>query len=144
MIEALRAKHPPGPEDPFGPNPGPRNGSIPSPDDLINALNSFKPETAPGISSWTCHLVKLAINQSPAVLSVLHTLTGFIAAGKVPAQPMLCSSRLVALFKPDGGYRPIEVGDIIYRLATKAILRHSMPPDFLSSLSDLESAPKWE
>jgi hypothetical protein len=44
---------------------------------------------------------------------------------------MLCASRLTPLRKPDGGLRPIAVGDMIYRLATKAIVRHSNRRDFL-------------
>jgi hypothetical protein len=44
---------------------------------------------------------------------------------------MWCTSRLIALSKPDGGIRPIAVGELIYRLCTKAILRHSLKPDFL-------------
>jgi hypothetical protein len=44
---------------------------------------------------------------------------------------MLCSSRLTALLKPDGRYRPIAVGELIYRLCTKALLRHIFRPDFL-------------
>jgi hypothetical protein len=61
----------------------------------------------------------------------LHTLTGLIVTGTAPGQPMLYSSRLTALLKPDGGYRPIAVGELIYRLCTKAILRHIFRPDFL-------------
>jgi hypothetical protein len=44
---------------------------------------------------------------------------------------MLCASRLTPLRKPDGGLRPIAVGDMIHRLATKAIVRHSNRRDFL-------------
>jgi hypothetical protein len=40
-------------------------------------------------------------------------------------------AELTPLRKPDGGLRPIAVGDMIYRLATKAIVRHSNRRDFL-------------
>jgi hypothetical protein len=69
--------------------------------------------------------------RSPVVLKALHTLTGLIAAGTAPGQSMLCSSRFTTLLKPDRGYRPIAVGELIYRLCTTAILRHSFRPDFL-------------
>jgi hypothetical protein len=93
----------------------------------------FKPDTTPGISGWTHHLLGVAL-RSPVVLKALHTLTGLIAAGTAPAQSMLCSSRLTALLKPDEGYRPIAVGELVYWLCTKAILRHSLRPDVPSSL----------
>jgi hypothetical protein len=67
----------------------------------------------------------------PAFLKAIHTLTGLIVAGTAPGQAMLCASRLTPLRKPDGGLRPIAVGDMIYRLATKAIIRHSNRRDFL-------------
>lgn len=130
VVESLRAKHPAGPPTPFGSTAGPRNGEIPSEDILLAAFKSFKPDTAPGISGWTHHLLAVAL-RSPVVLKALHTLTGLIAAGTAPGQSMLCSSRLTALLKPDGGYRPIAVGELVYRLCTKAILRHSFRPDFL-------------
>jgi hypothetical protein len=130
VVEALRAKHPAGPPLPFGTTAGPRNGEIPPEETLLAAFKSFKPDTAPGISGWTHHLLAVAL-RSRVVLKALHTLTGLIAAGTAPAQSMLCSSRLTALIKPDGGYRPIAVGELVYRLCTKAILRHSSRPDFL-------------
>jgi hypothetical protein len=52
--------------------------------------------------------------RSPTVLKALHTLTGLIAGGTAPGQSMLCSSRLTPLVKPDGGYRPIAVGELVY------------------------------
>jgi hypothetical protein len=44
---------------------------------------------------------------------------------------MLYASKLTPLRKPDDGLRPIAVGDMIYRLATRAITRHSNRRDFL-------------
>ncbi len=40
-------------------------------------------------------------------------------------------SHCVSIKKRDGGLRPFGVGEIIYRLASKAILRHSFRPDWL-------------
>jgi hypothetical protein len=130
VVEALRAKHPAGPPLPFGTTAGPRNGEIPPADTLLAAFKSFKPDTAPGISGLTHHLIAIAL-RSPVVHKALHTLTGLIAAGTAPGQSMLCSPRLTALLKPDGGYRPIAVGELVYRLCTKTLLRHSFRPDFL-------------
>ena len=61
----------------------------------------------------------------------MHTITGLIAQGTAPGQQFLCTSRLTPLQKTDGGLRPIAVGEMLYRLATRAILRHSFRPDWL-------------
>jgi hypothetical protein len=54
-----------------------------------------------------------------------------IAQGTAPGRDMLCSSRLVALDKPNGGIRPVAVGDIIYRLCAKLLLQHYSHLEFL-------------
>jgi hypothetical protein len=60
VVEALLTKHPAGPPSPFGTTAGPRNGEIPSEDTILDAFKSFKPDTAPGISGWTHHLLAVA------------------------------------------------------------------------------------
>jgi hypothetical protein len=94
------------------------------------AFKTFKPDTSPGLSGWTHHLLATAL-RVPAFLKAIHTLTGLVVAGTAPGQAMLCASRLTPLRKSDGGLRPIVVGDMIYRLVTKAIIRHSNRRDFL-------------
>jgi hypothetical protein len=56
---------------------------------------------------------------------------GLILNGSAPGQSMLCASRLTPLAKPDGGVRPIAVGELLYRLCVKAILRHTVHPNML-------------
>ena len=130
VVETLRLKHPAGQHNPFGHSTGPQSGSIPSEDEILLPFKSFKPDTAPGISGWTHHLFAVAL-RAPSVLKAVHTLTGLIQQGTAPGQQFLCTSRLTPLTNPDGGIRPIAVGEIIYRLATRAILRHSFRPDWL-------------
>jgi hypothetical protein len=129
VVATLQDKHPAGTEDPFGVTDGPSSGDIPS-EEIMAAFKTFKPDTSPGLSGWTHHLLATAL-RVPAFLKAIHTLTGLIMAGTAPGQAMLCASRLTPLRKPDGGLRPIAVGDMIYRLATKAIIRHSNRRDFL-------------
>jgi hypothetical protein len=38
---------------------------------------------------------------------------------------------LIALRKPDGGIRPIAIGDLLYKVALKAILTTSFRPEML-------------
>lgn len=52
--------------------------------------------------------------------------------GDCPGASLLCSSRLIPLDKPQGGIRPIAIGEIIYRLCMKALVRHVYKPDFLA------------
>jgi hypothetical protein len=130
VVATLRDKHPAGAEDPFGPTDGPSSGDIPSEEEIMAAFKTFKPDTSPGLSGWTHHLLATALRVL-AFLKAIHTLTGLIMAGTAPGQAMLCASRLTPLRKPDGGLRPIAVGDMIYRLATKAIIRHSNRRAFL-------------
>lgn len=54
-----------------------------------------------------------------------------IRQGTAPGPDLLCASRLISLEKPDGGIRPIAIGDLIYRVATKAILTTSFQASML-------------
>ena len=131
VIQSLQDKHPQGdPCQAFGSLPGPSPAPLPAASTIIQALGSFKRDTAPGISGWTHHLLTLALKQ-PLVLEMVHTLVGLFLQGSAPGQSMLCTSRLTPLAKPDGGIRPIAVGELLYRLVVKVILRHTAKPDML-------------
>ena len=52
--------------------------------------------------------------------------------GTQPGHGLLCSARLIALAKPDGGTRPIAIGDLIYRTCAKAILSENRKTNHLS------------
>jgi hypothetical protein len=54
-----------------------------------------------------------------------------IRQGTCPGADLLCASRLIGLEKPGGGVRPIAIGDLVYRVAMKAILTTSYRPDML-------------
>jgi hypothetical protein len=132
VLEALKEKHPEGEANPFGNTVGPVPTNRPPTIDVISdALYNFRNDTAPGISGWTVPLLKVAI-RSDSVKDMLTTLVGMLLAGTAPGRRFLCSSRLIALDKPDNGVRPIAVGELLYRLCTKAILRSTFTPDSLS------------
>ena len=130
LLASLKAKHPPGVAKPFGPTAGPIPGLSHSEDDILTAIHSFKPYTAHGFSGWTVPLLKIAI-KGPKVVAMLTCLTGMIGQGTAPGRSMLAASRLTLLEKKDGGHRPIDVGDLIYRLCTKVLLRHHFKADCL-------------
>ncbi|RKK77996.1 hypothetical protein BFJ70_g17196 [Fusarium oxysporum] len=54
-----------------------------------------------------------------------------IRQGTAPGADLLCASRLIGLEKPDKGIRPIAIGDLIYKVAMKAILKTSYRSDML-------------
>jgi hypothetical protein len=101
-------------------------GNIPSQEDVTAASTTSKPDTPPGLSGWTHHLLAFVL-QVPAFLKALYKLTSKV---------MLCASRLTPLRKLRGGLRPISGsggggGGMIYTLVTQTIIRHSNRPDFL-------------
>ncbi|WWC95530.1 hypothetical protein V866_002395 [Kwoniella sp. B9012] len=94
VIQALRDKHPDGPPEPFS-TPGSRHDTFPvAPEDdtILPLLDSFRPDTAPGISGWTVSLLKLAASQAD-FKRFLEIITGLIANGTAPGRDMLCHSQ---------------------------------------------------
>ncbi|CAD0095594.1 unnamed protein product, partial [Aureobasidium vineae] len=53
ILAKLREKHPEGQPYPFASSASPRPGPRPLPEDILQALASFAPDTAPGLSGWT-------------------------------------------------------------------------------------------
>ena len=94
------------------------------------AGESISTEKAPGLSGWTRQLLDIATREA-AVIKCLQLLTNMIRQGTAPGPDLLCASRLIGLAKPDGGIRPIAIGDMIYRVAMKAILTAGWRSDML-------------
>jgi hypothetical protein len=130
VIKQLQDKHPQGPVNPFGPGPGPLPAKSPNLSDIADSLKQMAADTAPGVSGWTVPLLRQAM-KLPTFARFMVSLTAAMAKGTAPGADMLCTSRLTPLSKPDGGVRPIAVGELFYRLATKTILKTSFKPDFL-------------
>jgi len=130
VITALESKHPAGPTTPFGTSLGPLPSRAPDLDDINLALKRFASDTAPGVSGWTVPLLRQAL-KLPQFGRFIVLLTASMAKGTAPGAAMLCTSRLTPLLKPDNGVRPIAVGELFYRLSTKAILKAAFKQDFL-------------
>ena len=122
MLDALYKKHPIGQQNPFnGSNPAP--GQSISLEAISTAISSINKEKAPGLSGWTRPLLDIATGSlNSPVIAALRLLTDMIRQGTAPGQELLCASRLIGLEKKDGGVRPIAAGDLIYKVALKAIL----------------------
>lgn len=130
-VDILLQKHPIGQPLPF-------NGTNPTPGQVITlnsiqlAIKSINKEKAPGLSGWTRPLLDTATsNQDSAFMKALRLLTDMIRQGTAPGSALLCASRLIPLSKKDGGIRPIAIGDMLYRVALKAILTTSFKPAML-------------
>jgi len=129
---ALRAKHPVGAPEPFKARSRPRPGQPVTKEAISAAITSIGKEKAPGLSGWTRGLLEIATSAPDAsILSALRLLADMIRQGTAPGADLLCAARLVGLQKPDGGIRPIAVGDILYRVALKALLATNFQPGML-------------
>jgi hypothetical protein len=99
-------------------------------------MNNKEDETVShcSVEEWEAGSIRVArvvVEIDAHLAGLYHTTTGLTMAGTVPGEAILCASRLTPLPKPDGGLRPIAVGGMICRLATKAIVQHSNRRDFL-------------
>ena len=102
------------------------------------ALKRFPRRSSPGGSKLRAeHLLDITSGStSPYAPSCLSELTRFInmlLAGKIDARiaPWLVGAPLIALQKKDGGHRPIAVGEVFRRLASRLCCTavHSFLPD---------------
>ena len=130
-LDTLRQKHLIGPSYPFGrKNPAP--GQVITIEAIEAAVGSMSREVAPGLSGWTRPLLDTAsTGPDNSFLLALRLLTDMIRQGTAPGRALLCASRLIALEKPTGGIRPIAIGDLLYRVAMKAILTSHFRPEML-------------
>jgi len=132
-LSKLEDLHPPNPTPlgewpPLPPPPHRSNSSLPTDISLASVAKAIKllPRgIASGPSAWTYKLIKAAAgdlgNASP-VCALLTEMTQRAMEGHLCCQGALTASRLVALIKPDGGIRPVAVGEAFYRLFGRILL----------------------
>lgn len=139
VLSVLRLKHPPAPTDIRSLNPS----SFNNPDclchsqfadfseaDVLAAIRSFPASSSGGVDGLRPgHLRDLVAKQTAEagrrLLTSITALCRRFAHGDLPlpARDMFFSASLTALKKKDGGIRPIAVGNVFRRLASKLVCR---------------------
>ena len=124
-VKEMRSKHPSAslPKLPEGPLPDP----IVFDSDLVRKkVEGFPTGSAAGASGTRPQLLKDVLacpNKAvgDAALAALTRLTNHMVAGLAPRElaPFIAGAPLMALNKPDGGLRPIAIGETIRRLVSK-------------------------
>ncbi|CAI7805238.1 unnamed protein product, partial [Closterium sp. NIES-53] len=102
--------------------------------EVLRALTVRHPEASLAIPDWVhdfaseTHLRDAALGNADVFVQ-LHALTNTALAGKLSAEAadLLTASRLLAFSKPQGGTRPIAVGECLLHLIAKAALFIAAP-----------------
>ena len=143
IVSALREKHPPAPSDEV--LPAPPRSSDPSPlqvsaEQVRRAIESMPTGSSAGLDGIRpLHLRQLisaeAVEPGQRLLKALTTLTNIALEGRIPdcAREAFYGAALCALRKKDGGLRPIAVGSVYRRLASRIAAHHGaglLAPDF--------------
>jgi hypothetical protein len=86
--------------------------------------------TSGGPSQWTGHMLRVLTDNSECMRGLMCIINDIIN-GKVPtaARDLVTSSHLVAARKGDGrnGIRPIAIGEVLYRLASRCVNSAVLP-----------------
>ncbi|CEJ95204.1 hypothetical protein VHEMI10699 [[Torrubiella] hemipterigena] len=133
----LCQKHPIGPKDPFQIRARPHAGQPIKIDAIRTAICTTSKEKAPGLSGWTRSLLDIATadetdgSTCTGVLAMIRHIAEGIRLATAKGSYLLTASRLIALEKDDGGIRPIAIGDMIYRIAMKAVIATLFRPEML-------------
>lgn len=123
---ALKALHPSAPAPTVQPV-----GELPlapdvAPELVARCLRAFPSETAPGPTGLRIqHLREACVTGcSDNVVAHLAAVVNLLIQGRAPPSvaPVLAGAGLVALPKPNGGVRPIAVGELLRRLAGKCLM----------------------
>ena len=135
VVTALRLKHPPSPLDirPPPTEPVSEMSSV-SEEEVMVALKPFYPSSVDGVDRLRPgHLNDLVAPQTVEagrrLLKAIANLCSKLLRGQIPqhARDLLFAANLTALRKKDGGIRPIAVGNVFRRLASKIAVKRVIP-----------------
>ena len=72
---------------------------------------------AAGPSGWTYEHIRAVVSASDASAAAVQAFLNLLLSGAFPHCPELLAARLIPLRKPNGGVRPIAIGEVWFRLA---------------------------
>ena len=113
-----------------------------SADDIPDLISNLPPGSAAGASGWTYALLQSLFKATTNPLmtrrlsETFARLVNCILSGKHPSS-LLLRVRSVLIPKSSGGYRPLGIGDALYRLACRAAL-FQLGPGLGSLLAPLQ------
>ena len=134
-MTALKLKYPPSPLDlrPPPTEPVSQTSSV-SDDEVMVVLKSFRLSSAGGVDGLRPgHLKDLVAPQTAEagrrLLKGLVNLCSNLIRGQIPnhAREFLFAANLTAFLQKDGGIRPIAVGNVFCRLASKIAAKRVIP-----------------
>ena len=99
--------------------------------DVLAAIRSFPSGSSGGIDGFIPQHLKDLVGEASLESPLVVALTGFVNTllrGECPQDiiPSLFGGRLLALAKKDGGIRPIAVGSVWRRLASKCVSTYAI------------------
>jgi hypothetical protein len=128
-VKKLSDLNPPGDRDPLPPPPVLAADALPTitVTDLERVPDQWlKDDKSPGPTGWRSEWLHplIRVRKTCAVIAII---VNWIIQGKLAEDSILnavlCSSSLVGIPKPDGGIRPICMGESLVRLCTKLVMR---------------------
>lgn len=91
-----------------------------------DSLRRLPRQSANGMSSWTYDLIKQVVGEEDEFIQKVKMFSELFLEGKAGSSPIWNSSRAVILRKPDGGLRPIAIGEawsrVFSRIASAAVM----------------------
>ena len=150
VIAKLETLHPPGKHVDTTQLPGTVDHGLPPMDDfkfwsqaVLKGVADFPRGSAPGPSGLRPACLYDLLKRGPFVSKVVVELAALVAVaahGLLPPEvaPLFGSANLIPLKKPDGGVRPIAIGETLRRLIGKALMHVPKLVGELRSLAPLQ------
>ena len=133
VTDALRLKYPPTPSDFRPPPPLFDDPSTTNPNEVLAALRPFSPSSSAGLDGLRSGHLKdltssITFEAGRKLSNSLSNMCNILLSGNLPiyAREIIFAANLTALRKKGGGIRPIAVGNVFRRLASKIISRRAI------------------
>ena len=91
--------------------------------ELVETAQAAPRMSAAGISGWTYDLIKVVVSDEQAAAETAAKFLTLMANGRLGHQQLWLRSRMVLLSKPNGGIRPLSVGEAWVRMLGRALAK---------------------